>query len=152
MVREKSDHKVICSSIAMLQERFRQLEKLKEMREERELLNLISFSSSNNHQCSSYYDHHSLSSNFYEPSKYIFHSEIIFPTQPLDSQLLSLTLWPNSQTKKCADSYWDINSEKSQNLSSKPSWLANVPLARPTLIKNIDESSVNPDVDTTLHL
>ncbi|KAL4562964.1 hypothetical protein LXL04_026995 [Taraxacum kok-saghyz] len=149
MVREiMNDHKVICSSIAMLQERFRQLEKLKEMREERELLKLISFSS-NNHQCNSY----SLSSNFYEPnSKYI-----IFPTrEPLDSQLLSLTLWPNSQiTKKYADTFWDVNMETTQKLGSdcKPSWLTNVPLALPTLLKNVDESSsVNSDVDTTLHL
>ncbi|CAI9292464.1 unnamed protein product [Lactuca saligna] len=152
MVREQSDHKAICSSIAMLQERFRQLEKLKEMREERELLKLISVSS-NNHQCNSYYDQqYSLSSNFYEPSKYILHSEVIFPTQPLDSQLLSLTLWPTSQTNKYADSFWDINIESTQKISSKPSWLTNVPLARPTLVKNIDESSVNSDVDTTLHL
>lgn len=161
MVWEKSDDKVICSSIAMLQERFRQLEKVKEMREERELLKLISsVSSINNHQCNPCYDnqHPVTSSNVsYEPanSKFVFLSEIIFPTRPLDSQLLSLSLWPSSQMKNNhADSYWDIKIENTQNLTSKPSWLNDVPLARPSLIKKIDESTVvvGSEVDTTLHL
>ncbi|KAI3680443.1 hypothetical protein L6452_35214 [Arctium lappa] len=154
---------MICSSIAMLQERFRQLEKVKEMREERELLKLISSVSSvkNNHQCNPCYDHHlqpHLTSNLYDHpnSKFLSVSEITFPTRPLDSQLLSLSLWPSSQTMKNnhADSYWDIKIENTQNLTAKPSWLNDVPLARPSLIKKMDESStvVGSEVDTTLHL
>lgn len=141
-----------CSSIAMLQERFRQLEKMKEMREERELLKLISVSPNNHQQCPK---------NLYEPSHMFFHSEIIFPTRlpySFDSQLLSLSLWPK---KKHDYSYWDIDIQNitnsthdDHNLTTKPSWLTDVPMAPPSVIKNaLDETShLTSEVDTTLHL
>ncbi|KAI3741010.1 hypothetical protein L1987_58674 [Smallanthus sonchifolius] len=98
MVREKtSDEKVICSSIAMLQERFRQLEKVKEMREERELLKLINSSASNNN----HHHHHNL--------YFLGHSD----PKELLTLSLSLSLWPNSQQQHHVYS-WDINT---------PSWL-----------------------------
>lgn len=172
----RDDEKMICSSIVMLQERFKQLEKVKEMREERELLKLISSTNNSNYnkilqQCNSSsstasYDYHTCSNNYlYEPlppsSKLFFNSEIIFPTrQQLDCQLLSLSLslWPNSHhttTYNCSSS-----SKNTQNLTSancKSSWLSDVPLSHPpSLFKNINlETSivnVNSDVDTTLHL
>ncbi|CAA3015430.1 Hypothetical predicted protein [Olea europaea subsp. europaea] len=56
MGRQNNDQKVVGSSIVLLQERFRQLQRIKEKREERELLKLfvdpiqnkMSFSSSKN--------------------------------------------------------------------------------------------------------
>nr|GFB13122.1 hypothetical protein [Tanacetum cinerariifolium] len=143
MVNEikSSDAKLMsCSSIAMLQERFRQLEKMKEMRQERELLKLISVSSSsNNHQ---QFPLVTSSTNLYDqPSSHMFfHSEIIFPTRRLpsfDSQLLSLSLWPNTKPSS--------------------SWLSDAPTARTSVvIKNtlLDETShlTACEVDTTLHL
>nr|GEV39112.1 hypothetical protein [Tanacetum cinerariifolium] len=139
MVNEikSSDAKLMsCSSIAMLQERFRQLEKMKVMREERELLKLISVSSSNNHQ------QFPLTNLYDQPSSHMFfHSEIIFPTRRIpsfDSQLLSLSLWPNTKP-------------------SSSSWLSDAPTARTSVvIKNtlLDETShlTACEVDTTLHL
>ncbi|KAL9144865.1 hypothetical protein ABFS82_13G003400 [Erythranthe guttata] len=41
MGRQNKDHAVVGSSIALLQERFKQLQRLKEMREERQLLSLL---------------------------------------------------------------------------------------------------------------
>ncbi|KAL8031092.1 hypothetical protein ABFX02_13G003400 [Erythranthe guttata] len=41
MGKQNKDHAVVGSSIALLQERFKQLQRLKEMREERQLLNLL---------------------------------------------------------------------------------------------------------------
>ncbi|KAI3800258.1 hypothetical protein L1987_28345 [Smallanthus sonchifolius] len=80
VVRVRRDEKVICSSIAMLQERFRRLEKVKEMREERELLNLINNNSNNHHQL-----------QFLHPK-----DDQLLTTLSLS---LSLSLWPNSQLK-----------------------------------------------------
>ncbi|MFS7933944.1 hypothetical protein Hanom_Chr05g00385751 [Helianthus anomalus] len=127
--RMVSDEKLICSSIAMLQERFRQLEKVKEMREERELLKLISSPSPSP-----------------SPSDHI----ILFPTpnhhaHELLTLSLSLSLWPNSsqmkqqqQQQHVDTSYWDINIQNTQQ--HNPSWLIKN--------KNVDST----DVDTTLHL
>ncbi|PWA34029.1 hypothetical protein CTI12_AA622990 [Artemisia annua] len=154
MVNEiKSDAKMMsCSSIAMLQERFRQLEKMKEMREERELLKLIPVSSNNHQHCLV------TSKNLYEPSHMFFHSEIIFPTRlpSFDSQLLSLSLWPK---KKHDYGYWDIDIQNitnthDHNVATKPSWLSDVPMAPPSVTKNaLDETShLTSEVDTTLHL
>ncbi|KAJ0843446.1 hypothetical protein HanRHA438_Chr15g0691421 [Helianthus annuus] len=117
--------KVICSSIAMLQERFRQLEKVKEMREERELLKLP-YKYNYNHPP------HNNSHNLFFHSK---ERELLkLPTPKQSHQLLSLSLCQNSHMKM---------KKKKKKL---PSWLIHVP---PSLINNINETDV---VDTTLHL
>ncbi|KAL6313799.1 hypothetical protein AAG906_010218 [Vitis piasezkii] len=67
MGRQSSDPIVIHSSIALLQERFRQLQRAKELREERELLRLFSQSPGVN------------PTEFPEPSRSFFQSELILP-------------------------------------------------------------------------
>ncbi|XP_061339805.1 uncharacterized protein LOC133286407 [Gastrolobium bilobum] len=86
MGREIHDSTVIHSSIALLQERFRQLQRVKEMREERELLQMLSTEPKH------------LNSNptkTYEPTRLFFHSESVIPSR--SPPHISLSLWPASQ-------------------------------------------------------
>lgn len=80
MGRENSDQAVVHSSIALLQERFRQLQRVKEMREERELLRLFSSSSDSSETSIS---PTSTACNVPPPSnKLFYHPELIIPPQP----------------------------------------------------------------------
>jgi hypothetical protein len=81
---DQQDSTVIHSSIALLQERFRQLQRVKEMREERELMrkhpNL----------------HPPMPSE--QPSRLFFHSELIIP--PRSPPQASLSVSPPSQSRR----------------------------------------------------
>ncbi|KDP39245.1 hypothetical protein JCGZ_01002 [Jatropha curcas] len=124
MGRQNCDPTVIHSSIALLQERFRQLEKAKEMRQQRELLRL--FSEAEQVQ----------SAKDYEPSRPFFHSELtLSPGQPLQG---SLYVQPNMENK-----YTDLPVNETPNLVNL--WSKNTVMHN---INNFDES----DVDTSLHL
>ena len=92
MGRESHDPTVVHSSIALLQERFRQLQRVKEMREERELRKMLAHEpkqlSSNNHTMS------------YEPTTRVFsHPELIAPSSRSPPHF-SLSLWPISQANQ----------------------------------------------------
>ena len=97
MGREGQDPTVLhhSSSIALLQERFRQLQRVKEMREERELLKLLSetkqfFTSSN-----------PVTTNHYEPAKLSYKPEMVIPAKsPPQPPRVSLSLWPTSEEDK----------------------------------------------------
>ncbi|XP_073103326.1 uncharacterized protein [Elaeis guineensis] len=102
MGRQNNDP-IVHSSIALLQERFRQLQRVKEMREERELIRVPAA------------DGDRPSPGAYcEQPKWFFHPDLIRPSQPLQAppsqQLdtqgnrtqfedleisLSMSLWPN---------------------------------------------------------
>ncbi|RAL37893.1 hypothetical protein DM860_000587 [Cuscuta australis] len=95
------------SSIAMLQERFRQLERAKETREERELLMMktlsssSSFSSSSSSPSSYYQDHYGPTPP--PASKRTVNAELsLFPgaavAKPSSSKKISLSLWPGADS------------------------------------------------------
>ncbi|KAL2495607.1 uncharacterized protein Fot_39364 [Forsythia ovata] len=123
MVRE-TDHSttVTLSSIALLQERFRQLEKMKEMRQEKALLRMLSVSESRYKSC--------------------FSSELMMfaPSKP-DCQL-SLSLFPDTQIKSPSFRGTEVP-------RGTISWLIDKPSACSSSIK-IDNS--DSDIDTSLHL
>ena len=117
---------MVSSSIALLQERFRQLQKVREKREEKELLKLFSESE------------RASPTMRYEPNRLSFQSEVILPYRQPHQDSLSLGL--NSQSRQtdyrdmaipASTSLWPNNSEATSSTS------------------NLFENS---DVDTSLHL
>lgn len=124
MGRQNGDATMVTSSIALLQERFRELQRTREKRQEKELLKL--FSESERVAPTMHFD----------PSKLTFQPEMTLPNRtppPLQDSLLSLGL--NSSQSKHADlratktptSLWPSSGSSSRNFE-------------------------NPDVDTSLHL
>ncbi|KAJ4868004.1 Uncharacterized protein Rs2_14016 [Raphanus sativus] len=86
MARDRNEQIVIQSSIAMLQERFRQLQRARELRAERELLN-----PKPNHQDTKILQYYS------EPASFGFYQFLPLNSQTASSQkLLSLSLCPHS--------------------------------------------------------
>lgn len=144
MGRESSDQTMIHSSIVLLQERFRQLQKVKEMREEKEMLRLFSESD----RCASppsmkYNAHHHKPSNLFFQSE-LFHPlppKVAAPATPPSSQITCLSLWP--------DSHVSSNKKKTHCLNNK-SWLPNKSTT-PFYDVN-DHGNESDDVDTSLHL
>ncbi|GAB4826481.1 hypothetical protein Ancab_033376 [Ancistrocladus abbreviatus] len=131
------NHGVIQSSIALLQERFRQLQREREMREKREILRLFSSDLESNHHNTSTTTPAAATSvpmlYCYEPSKLFFHHpELVFPAALPLSDKFTLSLWPTSQTKD-----GDVPTNQT-------------PFLRATSCKQFDDSV--SDVDTSLHL
>lgn len=127
MNRQSGESMVINSSIALLQERFRQLQRAREMREVKESLRLISESQQVG-PTTSY--------NNILPTLF-FHSELIIPTsQP--HQSCSSFLQHNLQSKQ-------THLQVSETPPFANLWSADTIMHRST---NFDDS----DVDTSLHL
>ncbi|KAJ7967813.1 Protein FAM50B like [Quillaja saponaria] len=141
MGRESQDPTVIHSSIYLLQERFKQLQRVKEMREERELLKLLTESKQFNFN----------SSMNYEPKRLYFPPEMIITPPPKSSPpQVSLSLWPTSPLKQ-ENNYKGFEPSLAiksscptcQNHSVEVSW------------KKMDDfcdSDSDSGVDTSLHL
>uniref|UniRef100_A0A5B7BZL8 Uncharacterized protein n=1 Tax=Davidia involucrata TaxID=16924 RepID=A0A5B7BZL8_DAVIN len=125
MGRQNSDPTVAGSSIALLQERFRQLQRVREKREERELLKLFSE------------PERSTPTMNLEPAKLSFQPEMIFPPRPTLHDSLSLGL--NSQSKH-AD-FRAIKTPPSTNLWSTDA-----------AVMSTSQIFENSEVDTSLHL
>lgn len=125
MSRKEGDSPVSHSSIALLQERFRQLQRAKEIREERELLRQrTEFQRIGSTTCN-------------DPSRLFFHSELIVPPrQPLQSS--STSLHHNLQRRQS-----DLQSF--ENPTSANSQYRETVMYRPS---NFEDS----DIDTSLHL
>lgn len=135
---------VIQSSIALLQERFRQLQKVKEMREERQILKLLT--EPNNKVLSPTAS--PLSSHCEPLGFFVHHPEAmvnnIYPTCSSPPQL-SLSLWPSPQSNcshlRCVEapalvtSLWPVESTSLRVSSTK--------------YRDYDHFD---DVDTSLHL
>ncbi|KAJ9176798.1 hypothetical protein P3X46_012075 [Hevea brasiliensis] len=125
MGRQNSDATVASSSIALLQERFRELQKIREKRKEKELLKLFSESERSSAPPGMHF----------EPSKLTYHQpETILPNKApaLQDSHLSLGLNTHSNnhgdTMKTSTSLWpNTGTSSSRNFES-------------------------PDVDTSLHL
>ncbi|MED6114433.1 hypothetical protein PIB30_080162 [Stylosanthes scabra] len=149
MGRQDNDPTIVNSSIALLQERFRQLEKVKEKREGKELLKLLSsssethdprgaFSSAQNQQASSQRNNSTLQPRLMVPS----HSRPGFHD---DSLSLGLNL--NSKQGYYDHNYTMKSSSPSSSSSSSYS-LWSSPQGASSSSRNFDSS----DVDTSLHL
>ncbi|KAL5735783.1 hypothetical protein ACOSQ2_030571 [Xanthoceras sorbifolium] len=119
----QSGEPTICS-IALLQERFRQLQRAKEMRQERELLRLFYESERPNATTS------------YEPSGLVFYSkQIPMPMPPLQG-----SLYHQSHTQRKRSGAQVTDTPLVGNL-----WSTN------TFMHNTDNND-DSDVDTSLHL
>lgn len=126
MGRQSSDSIVVHSSIVLLQERFRQLQRAKEMREERELLRLLSESERVVNPTARY-----------EPSRLFFHSELINPPRP--SLQHSPYLQTNPQGKNT-----DLHVIETPLLANL--WSTDAVMHRRNVFDDVS------DVDTSLHL
>lgn len=137
MGRENQDPTIVHSSIALLQERFRQLERVKEMREERELKRMLN----------------EPKQQTYDQSTRLFSSnhELIIPSRSSPPHV-SLSLWPttSSQVKQQEEYHTSLKSPVSMNLCTT-SYTQNM---QANSWKNgYDcESASDSGVDTSLHL
>ncbi|KAJ9169947.1 hypothetical protein P3X46_018088 [Hevea brasiliensis] len=125
MGRQNGDATVASSSIALLQERFRKLQRIREKRQEKELLKLFSESERSAAPAGMHFD----------PSKMTFHQpEMILPNRapPLQDSHLSLRL----------------NSQSSNNHAD----IIKTPTSLWPNAGSSSRSFENSDVDTSLHL
>lgn len=138
MGRENHDSTMVHSSIALLQERFRQLQRVKEMREEKELKKLFTevpkhFNSNSNNN--------TLPSTC-ESTRLFSHPELINISSSKSSSLspphISLSLWPTSQDFTSFKKPFTTNYTQSLQTSWKSSYDC--------------DSSSDSGVDTSLHL
>ncbi|TKY53942.1 hypothetical protein E2542_SST18348 [Spatholobus suberectus] len=135
MRRKIHDPTVVRSSIVLLQERFRQLQKVKEMRKKRELLKMLTTTEPKHF-------------NSNPTTRQFFHPELTFPSR--SPPHVSLSLWPTSQRMQEYNKS-TIETPVSKNISSidcthtqslQVSW------------KNVYDwdSGSDSGVDTSLHL
>lgn len=107
MVRSTtSDQMEVKSSISLLQERFKQLQKIKKMRQEKELLKNMLM----------HFDHHDVES--YNNNKFYFHSELnmIFPqNNDKSSSRFSLSLWPDIESRNIVRSTPKVKRDNSHS-------------------------------------
>ncbi|XP_057497505.1 uncharacterized protein LOC130782263 [Actinidia eriantha] len=136
MGRKSSDHQVVIhSSIALLRERFMQLQREKEMRQRRAFLRTLWESER--------YITNSPTAHYEPPKLFFFQTEILKPP-PCQ---VSLSLWPNSQIKH---SNFQGTEKPPQVMKLwQPSTTTDNPFACAPPIKFNDS---DPDVDTSLHL
>ena len=87
---ENQDPTAVHSSIALLQERFRQLQRAKQMREERELLKMLNEPKQLNSNIPS--------TNTYEPARLSLEPESVIPSK--SPPHVSLSLGPTSQARQ----------------------------------------------------
>ncbi|KAF8031829.1 hypothetical protein BT93_D0902 [Corymbia citriodora subsp. variegata] len=144
-IGESNDPIVIQSSIALLQERFRQLQKVKEMREERQILKLLT--EPNNKALSPTASPPPPS--HCEPLGFFFHHpEVmmnnIYPTSSSPPQL-SLSLWPSSRSN-----YSHLRFVEAPALVASL-WPVETTSLRVSSTKYRDYGHFD-DVDTSLHL
>ncbi|KAI8009329.1 hypothetical protein LOK49_LG06G00362 [Camellia lanceoleosa] len=123
MSRQSSDSLVNHSSIALLQERFKQLQRVKEMREERELSRQLSESQRVN-------------STTYDPSTLFFHSEIILAPRPPHQGPPSLQ--------------HNLQSKNDNLRATEIPTLANLQYSETVMYRS--SNCEDSDIDTSLHL
>lgn len=136
---ESSSTTVVHSSIALLQERFRQLQRVKEMREERALKRMLTEPK-----------HKQLDPNptmhYVQPSSRLYSdSELSIP--PRSPPHVALSIWPQSQTNHA-----DYTSSYSQNQLFVNSCPTDHRPSALTSFNKFNDSDSHSDVDTSLHL
>ncbi|CAM8921417.1 unnamed protein product [Rhodiola kirilowii] len=136
----ESDPVIIRSSIALLQERFKQLHREKRRREERELLRLFSDSpppaSFNASQSTAHYN------DYTNKRRRLFHTEFLL-TDDKKPPKVPLSLWPSSSIN-CQTAYWDAEAPVAKKKQTQDR------LALCDLSSFM--GSFETDVDTSLHL
>lgn len=146
MGREFSDQTAFhSSSIALLQERFRQLQRVKEMREEKEMFRFFPESDRCTNPPSRKYN-----TPQHKPfTLFNFQSELLLPSSP---NVAAQAISTSSQIKTCLSLWPDHSTHVAENVIKKShclnnkSWFSNTtPLF---VVNDYDES----DVDTSLHL
>lgn len=148
MGRQSNDPIVTQSSIALLQERFRQLQRVKEMREERELhlhkmvVEPKLFSPAMQYDC-------------YETSSRLFFH--FLPTRTsTSSPQVSLPLWSYSQSKQQVQVHDDHFQIQCMETTTLLPTSETVPAAAPPSLhasaKKFETPNHHDDVDTSLHL
>ncbi|KAJ6363724.1 hypothetical protein OIU78_003821 [Salix suchowensis] len=137
MGNENNDTIVIQSSIALLQERFRQLQRVKAMREEKELSkNILMESTKKLSPTMQYYEPAAANSLF-------FHPEFFLP--PSSPPHICLSLWPNPQSKQAGFRCEETPALMSLSSTKTPSKLG--------VLDKLDASATDDgDIDTSLHL
>ncbi|KAG6768959.1 hypothetical protein POTOM_024573 [Populus tomentosa] len=140
MGKENTDPIVIQSSIALLQERFRQLQRVKAMREEKELSRNIHVESTKQS---------SPTMQYHEPAaanRLFFHPELIL--QPRSPPHVCLSLWPNPQGKQAGFRCEETPALMSLSSTKSPPKLG--------VLDKFDASATDDDddddIDTSLHL
>ncbi|CAL0334559.1 unnamed protein product [Lupinus luteus] len=144
MGRESHDSTSVQSSIALLQERFRQLERVKEMREERELLKM-------------YTEPKQFSSNMrstYESISSLSKPELIIPSRSPPPHV-SLSLWPTTSQEDHHKSTVQNTQVSQVSMNLFPTDYTHKQFMQGSWKKNAydwDCGSDHSDVDTSLHL
>lgn len=138
---------VVHSSIALLQERFRELQRVKEMREERELLRMLT--EPHNSICKFTVNNLTCQPQYYEPAKLFFHSDLV--SQQRSTPQVSLSLWPTFQTSFEKQYYYCSSfNEGPMVMNSWPK--GDKTSFEASLNKSQDFVDHESDVDTSLHL
>lgn len=130
MGRKSQDPTVVSSSIALLQERFRQLQRVKEMREERELQKMML----------------NEPKQFNSNSNAFSHPELITPSRSSSPPHVSLSLWPASQDQ---DYRRSVQTPVSMNFCPTSTY-AHAQVSEKKVCEC--DSGSDPGVDTSLHL
>lgn len=144
MGRESSDQTMTHSSIVLLQERFRQLQRAKEMREEKQMLRLFSeFDRCTSPPSINYNTHNHKQSNLFFQSELLrsVPPKVAAPAIVPSSHITCLSLWP--------DSHVSDNMKKAHWLDNK-SWLPDK--STTSTFYDVHDHDNECDVDTSLHL
>lgn len=139
MGRQNGDAAMVNSSIALLQERFRELQRIREKRQEKEILKLFASSESDQRVASTMH--------FDEPTcKFTFQpDQTTLPNRPSTPQDSLLSLGLNSQSN---NKHPDFRAMKSTPSSLWPNSTGNSSSSSSSSSRNLE----NSDVDTSLHL
>lgn len=162
---EEASVAVHSSSIALLQERFRQLQKMKEMREEREFVKLLSLSQSpKTHSCCSFFFNNTNTYVLFEPSISHPHHELMMMKKKKKKEVepANLTLLPQTSLSL------SLTSSNDQPNNNIPTLMDLWPLPRTTTtstttscdsaisfitkLNDHEYSDSDIGVDTSLHL
>lgn len=124
------------SSIALLQERFQQLQRNKEIRKERELLRLFATQLPQPSPCQN------------QPSKWLYHHDLAHPSRPLEAPNSALGPRSHLQTQHTTTTSSSIDLHGCETSLSIGLWpgRSNMRMQSPKLVCN------NMEVDTSLHL
>ncbi|WOG83135.1 hypothetical protein DCAR_0102309 [Daucus carota subsp. sativus] len=144
MGRERSDQTVIrSSSIALLQERFRQLQKVKELREEKEMFRFFPESD----RCTSPPNYNT---PLQKPFSLFFESEVLLPSS---ANVAAQAIPTSCQIKTCLSLWPDHSHVVAENVIKKSHCLNNKSwLSKTTPLFDVSDHDNETDVDTSLHL
>ncbi|KAG9147395.1 hypothetical protein Leryth_019649 [Lithospermum erythrorhizon] len=125
----QSDQTTINSSISLLQNRFKKLERMKIIRQERELMRMILQQSEGKycHHQSKFLHHyyHHKKQNYKPKVQLITHQPKIVEQKHMPSIQLSLSLWPETEKKQPGFHLLNVDSLPSQSPPMTKTWLTN---------------------------